>query len=64
MQNTGTASGGQRSTGSRRRRKRFWRFANDPADKVHRRPGEGRRSGTHGIIGRDARWINFGLTLD
>jgi hypothetical protein len=50
MPKRGTGSGGYRSTGSNRHRKRIWRFAIDPADKVHHPPPGGRRSDTHAII--------------
>ena len=50
MQKRGTGSGGYRLTSSRNRRKRIWRFATDPADKVHHPPPGGRRSDTHAII--------------
>ena len=46
MQKRGTGSAGHRSTGSNRHRKRIWRFATDPADKVHP-PPRGRQEIRH-----------------
>ena len=49
MQNAETACGGHRLIGARSRLKRFWRRRTDrPAIIIL--PGEGGKSGTHGII--------------
>ena len=62
MQKRGTGSGGYRLTSSRNRRKRIWRFATDPADKVHILPGEeaGDPARTPSMQ-MDKTWIKCGL---